>query len=68
MDYSYSVYRNHPEWISQAHKLGIPVVAWTMNTQPQLIEMANAEADILATDWPLLGFQIRNYYLRHQSE
>ena len=68
MDYSYSVYRKHPEWIAQAHELGIPVVAWTMNTQPLLIEMANAEADILATDWPLLGFQIRNYYLRHQSE
>ena len=68
MDYNISVYRSNPSWIQQAHDLGMPVIAWTLDDKASIIEMANAQADVLATDCPIIGLQIRNYYLRHQNK
>ncbi|GGH58302.1 glycerophosphoryl diester phosphodiesterase [Filimonas zeae] len=31
VDYHYSVFQKHPEWIEEAHKLGIVLNAWTVN-------------------------------------
>ena len=68
MDYGYWVYRSHPTWISEAHNLGLKVVAWTMNSRALIIEMAKANADILASDNPVETMKVCDYFRRHQDD
>ena len=68
LDYTPAKYKANPSWIPDAHALGIKAISWTLNTRADIIESANLEADILATDYPLWAQKIREYYIRHQNE
>ena len=52
IDYSGSVLTNHPEWVTEAHSLGLEVNVWTINTQAQMMQFINAGVDYITTDDP----------------
>ena len=61
IDYHWSKFIDHPEWIEEAHNLGMTVNVWTVNTPEKAKEMLNLGVDFITTDEPLkmrewLGF------------
>lgn len=53
IDYHYKVLLEHPDWVAEAHQLGMTVNVWTVNEVEiarQLIEMG---VDFITTDLPL---------------
>ncbi|MDR2627933.1 MAG: T9SS type A sorting domain-containing protein, partial [Dysgonamonadaceae bacterium] len=55
IDYTTSVLRNHPNWIREAHELGMTVNVWTVNSEADMREMIQAGVDYITTDKPVLG-------------
>ena len=53
IDYHYSIYRKHPEWIEQAHKLGMSVNAWTADSKTDMQFLINWGIDCITTNKPL---------------
>lgn len=54
LDYYTSVYKNHPEWIPRAKKLGLILNAWTANKEEDLKWLLNNNFDYITTDEPEL--------------
>lgn len=52
MDYHYKVIQKHPEWVEEAHRLGMKVNVWTVNTKAVMQEMMDKQVDYLTTDHP----------------
>lgn len=52
MDYQYSIYDAHPEWISQAKALGLTVNTWTVNGTDNIKKYIEKGADLITTDTP----------------
>lgn len=52
LDYYYKVLQQHPEWISQAHELGLKVNVWTVNEPEVMRWFVQQKVDFLTTDWP----------------
>lgn len=52
MGYNHKVYTAHPEWVAEAHKLGMTVIAWTLNDFDVAERMYNLGVDWLETDYP----------------
>jgi glycerophosphoryl diester phosphodiesterase len=55
IDYQLPVLRNHPEWIREAHALGMTVNVWTVNNEVDMREMILAGVDYITTDNPFAG-------------
>lgn len=53
MDYHYKVLRKHPEWVEEAHDMGMRVVAWTVNDRRTALEVSKLRVDAITTDYPL---------------
>lgn len=53
IDYEYEVLKNNPQWIEQAHQLGLKVNCWTVNKRSDMAEMIRSGVDFLTTDYPL---------------
>ncbi|MBQ8046881.1 MAG: hypothetical protein IJ196_03030 [Prevotella sp.] len=68
MDYSISVTRNHPAWITRAHQLGILCDTWTVDATTDLVEMHNMGLDFVTTNNPTACQQIGFYYQRNYKE
>lgn len=64
IDYHYSVYQKHPQWIKEAHKLGMEVNVWTVNTEELMLEMIEAGVDCITTDEPELLQQVLKEYTK----
>lgn len=54
MGYMYLYYMKHPEWVKEAHQLGMKVFAWTMNTIFDWQRMVDLGVDYLESDIPHL--------------
>jgi glycerophosphoryl diester phosphodiesterase len=54
IDYHLSVYRNHPEWITQAKEKGLILNAWTANSSEDLDWLLKNNFDYITTDQPEL--------------
>ncbi len=52
INYHYSVFRKHPEWIAEAHQLGLSVGSWTVNKVHVFKSLAELEIDFVTTDYP----------------
>ncbi len=52
IDYSMDVLRKHPEWIEQAHKLGLEVNVWTVDEPADLEYFIGQGVDYITTDYP----------------
>lgn len=54
IDYHYQTLGNHPEWVSEAHALGMSVNAWTVNNAEDTQKMIGLGVDCITTNAPLL--------------
>ncbi|MCD8310292.1 MAG: glycerophosphodiester phosphodiesterase [Prevotellaceae bacterium] len=52
IDYQYNVLLDKPEWITEAHALGMGVNTWTVNDTKQMKKLGNLGVDYLTTDYP----------------
>ena len=53
IDYHWSKFVDHPEWVEEAHNLGMTVNVWTVNTPEKAMEMLRLGVDYITTDYPL---------------
>lgn len=54
LDYHYNIIRKHPEWVSEAHELGMSVNVWTVDKREDIEEMIGLGVDCITTNEPLL--------------
>lgn len=52
IDYSVEALRAHPEWVKQAHDLGLEVNVWTVNSQEDMRYFIDLGVDYITTDHP----------------
>ena len=53
IDYNQKVLENHPEWIDEAHQLGMKVNVWTVNKEELMKKFIAMKVDYITTDQPL---------------
>lgn len=53
-DYHYSVFKKHPEWIDDSHRLGMKVNAWTVDNVDDMNWLIDRNVDFITTNQPLL--------------
>lgn len=53
LDYHFSRFDEHPEWVRQAHDLGMAVNAWTVNQEEDIRRMLGLGVDCITTNDPL---------------
>ena len=58
LDYHYSVFYQHPEWVQEAHELGMSVNAWTVDNPEDIRKMRDLGVDQITTNDPALTQQI----------
>lgn len=51
-DYHYSVFRKHPEWIDECHRLGLKVNAWTVNDAKEMKWLMGSNVAFITTNEP----------------
>ena len=54
IDYSIKVMREHPQWIDEAHSLGMKVNVWTVNSDRDMDWCINYGVDFITTNAPEL--------------
>lgn len=54
IDYQYKILSSHPEWVQEAHELGMSVNAWTVNKDADIKAMIALGVDCITTNEPLL--------------
>lgn len=54
LDYHFNVLKNHPEWVAEAHALGMSVNCWTVNKEEDIKAMIDLGVDCITTNEPLL--------------
>ena len=52
IDYSMSVLRKNPQWVEQAHKEGLEVNVWTVDTEEDMRYFIDLGVDYITTDYP----------------
>ena len=57
MDYNYTVYKKHPEWIARAKELGIVLNVWTVNDLALMDEFLKQGFDLITTNEPEEGLK-----------
>lgn len=55
IDYKYDVLKKKPKWVKQAHKLGLTVNVWTVNSEENLRDVIEMGVDFITTDDPELA-------------
>lgn len=58
IDYPSSCFRRHPEWVQEAHALGMSVNVWTVDDAPTLRRMRDLGVDQITTNNPALTREI----------
>lgn len=52
IDYPMSVLRKNPKWVEQAHKEGLEVNVWTVDTEEDMRYFIDLGVDYITTDYP----------------
>ena len=52
IDYSIEALRKHPEWVEQAHKLGLEVNVWTVDKEEDMRYFIDLGVDYITTNYP----------------
>ena len=52
INYSMSVLRKNPKWVEQAHKEGLEVNVWTVDTEEDMRYFIDLGVDYITTDYP----------------
>ena len=58
LDYSIAPLKKHPEWIKQAHDLGMKVNVWTINKESEMKWLIDKGVDFITTNNPVLLQQL----------
>jgi len=58
LDYHYTVYKEHPEWIKEAKALGLTINAWTVNDKAEMETLLKQKVDFITTNEPELLFGV----------
>ncbi len=58
IDYNITVLKLMPQWIGQAHELGMTVNAWTVNSERNIRWCIKHNIDYITTDKPLLAREL----------
>lgn len=58
IDYEYPVFYEHPEWIEEAHKLGMVVNTWTVNQEEDMRKLLELGVDQITTNEPELAQRV----------
>jgi glycerophosphoryl diester phosphodiesterase len=58
LDYHHSVLTKNPEWIAEAHSLGLTVNAWTVNDPAGIRKLIDLGVDFITTDEPVITKEI----------
>ncbi len=53
IDYHYKVFEMKPEWVEEAHRLGMKVNVWTVNDMEMIRKMLDLKVDFITTDHPV---------------
>ena len=51
--------RQKPQWVKEAHDLGMTVNVWTATSRPDINEMTRLGVDFVTTDAPLTAIEIK---------
>ena len=54
LDYQYKKLQKHPEWVAEAHALGMSVNVWTVDKEEVMKEMIELGVDCITTNKPLV--------------
>jgi glycerophosphoryl diester phosphodiesterase len=60
MDYNFSVYKKHPEWIARAKELGIVLNVWTVNDLAMMKGFLEQGFDLITTNEPEEGLRFKD--------
>ena len=52
IDYSIGVLRKHPQWVKEAHELGLEVNVWTVDSEEDMKYFIGLGVDYITTDYP----------------
>lgn len=52
MDYYKGTLRQHPEWVEEAHRMGLEVNVWTVNSEEDMRYFIGLGVDYITTDHP----------------
>lgn len=52
-DYHYKVVQKHPEWVKEAHELGLKTNSWTVDDEATMRWLIDRQVDFITTDKPL---------------
>lgn len=53
IDYHYKAFEMKPEWVEEAHRLGMKVNVWTVNDTELIRKMLDLKVDFITTDHPV---------------
>ncbi|MDT3387840.1 MAG: glycerophosphodiester phosphodiesterase, partial [Bacteroidota bacterium] len=53
IDYHYKAFEMNPEWVDEAHQLGMKVNVWTVNDTKLIQKMLDLKVDFITTDLPV---------------
>ena len=54
IDYEQGVFFEHPEWVKEAHNLGMSVNVWTVDSEENMVRLADLGVDCITTNEPAL--------------
>lgn len=54
IDYHYSVFKKHPDWVARAHALGMSVNTWTVDNKADMEYVKGLGVDVITTNKPLV--------------
>lgn len=60
IDYNIKVFRQHPEWVAEAHALGMNVNVWTVDEAEDIQAMQQLGVDYITTNKPKLCEELIN--------
>lgn len=58
MDYHYNEFKKNPQWVSEAHALGMTVNVWTVDDMNVARQMRDLKVDFITTNRPLEAAEI----------
>jgi glycerophosphoryl diester phosphodiesterase len=58
LDYNINVMRENPDWIKEAHDLGLTVNVWTVNKEEDMLWLLDEDVAFISTDEPELLFEL----------
>lgn len=61
IDYDFHTLMEHPEWVKEAHDLGMDVNCWTVNKEEDIKKMIELGVDCITTNEPLLARKLIDF-------